>query len=86
MRGVEVTCFIRWSKKGCISSTILKEALKTLDLYDLCPRENGVKTFLLVDGHGSRCGLPFLEYINNKDNKWKVYIGVLYGTRILPPN
>ena len=31
VKGVEVPCFVRWSKKGGITSTILKEALETLD-------------------------------------------------------
>ena len=38
--------------------------------------------FILVDGHGSRFRLPFLEYTNNKDHEWKACIGVLYGTAL----
>ncbi len=41
---------------------------------------DGVSHFLLLDGHGSRFEPPFLEYITNEANKWKVYIGVPYGT------
>ena len=34
---------------------------------------------LLVNGHGSRLGLDFLEYINNPAHLWTVCIGVPYG-------
>jgi hypothetical protein len=36
--------------------------------------------FLLVDGHGSRFELPFLDYIHNPEHPWTVAIGVPYGT------
>ena len=45
-------------------------------------RTDGVSPFLLLDGHGSRFELPFLEYINNDEYKWRVCIGVPYGTNI----
>ena len=62
-----------------ITYTILKEALETLDCLGIFLRENGIKPMLLVDGHGSRFQLPFLEYINNVDHKWLCCIGVPYG-------
>ena len=39
----------------------------------------GKLPFFLVDGHGSRFKLPFLEYINDEAHKWVVCIGVPYG-------
>ena len=45
--------------------TIFKEALEALDHLEVFPRANGKKPVLLVDGHGSRFGLDFLEYIND---------------------
>ncbi len=52
-----------------------------MDTLDLFPREDGVTPFfLLLDGHGSRLELPFLQYINNPLHDWIVCIGVPYGT------
>jgi len=59
VRGIEVPCFIRWSTNGSITSSILKEALMEIDHLGVLPRVDGVKPFLLVDGHGSRFGLDF---------------------------
>jgi hypothetical protein len=39
--------------------------------------------FLLIDGHGRRFELPFLEYSNHDDHKWKTCIGTPYGTNKL---
>jgi len=36
----------------------------------------------LLDGHGSRFELPFLDYVNSADTKWTVCIGVPYGTNL----
>ena len=44
------------------------------------PRVDGVHPFLLLDGHGSRLELPFLNYINSPEHKWVVCLGVPYGT------
>jgi len=51
-----------------------------MDKLNLFYHSDGVSSFLLLDGHGSRFELPFLEYINNEAHKWKVCIGVPYGT------
>jgi len=52
-----------------------------MDSLNLFPRtEDGVKPFLLLDGHGSRLELPFLKYINDPLHEWVVCIGVPYGT------
>ena len=63
-----------------MTSTILKDILRTIDELEVFPWVNGLKPFLLVDGHGSRFELEFLEYINNPDHEWVVCIGVPYGT------
>ncbi len=55
--------------------------LVQMDALDLFPREeDGPKPFLLLDGHGSRLELPFLEYINDPTHQWVICIGVPYGT------
>ena len=52
-----------------------------LKLFDE-DREQGVTPFVLLDGHGSRFALEFLEYINNDKHKWNVCLGVPYGTAL----
>ena len=37
---------------------------------------------MLLDGHGSRLQLPFLQYINTPKDHWVVCIGVPYGTAL----
>jgi len=81
-KGKKVPALVRWHESGSITSQILVEILKTLDLYNLFPRNDGVKPFLLLDGHGSRLELPFLQYINNPADHWIVCIGVPYGTSL----
>ena len=69
--------FVRWHESGSITSEILVDALITLDLLNLFPRDNqNIKPFLLLDGHGSRLELPFLNYINNPEDHWVVCVGV----------
>ena len=73
-----VPCFCACSKSGSSTGKLLVEMLKyKQNLFDC---SDGVSHFLLLDGHGSRFEPPFLEYITNEANKWKVYIGVPYGT------
>jgi len=78
--GIEIPYFVRWNEKGGMSSTILKEVLETLDHLKIFPRVEGLTPVFLVDGHGSRFGIPFLEYINDEDHEWKVCIGIPYNT------
>jgi hypothetical protein len=49
--------------------------LEQMDHLNLFPRTDGIKPFLLLDGHGSRLELPFLEYINDPLHEWLVCIG-----------
>jgi hypothetical protein len=51
-----------------------------MDKLQLFDRSSGISPFLLLDGHGSRFEIPFLEYILKPDHPWKVCIGVPYGT------
>ena len=75
-------CLIRWTPKGSIDGDILLDMVKTLDVLDVYDdeRKEGKTPFILLDGHGSRWELPFLEYINTDATKWSVCIGVRYGT------
>jgi hypothetical protein len=53
--------------------------LKIMDGSECFDRSDGINPFLLLDGHGSRFELPFVEYIHG-DYGWIVCIGVPYGT------
>jgi len=43
-------------------------------------RVHGMHPFLLLDGHGSRLELLFLNYINPPEQEWVVCLGVPYDT------
>jgi hypothetical protein len=43
-------------------------------------KERQFPAIVVLDGHGSRFELDFLEYINTCETKWKVNIGLPYGT------
>ena len=79
-RGIEVPCMVACSESGSISSEILVQFLTQMDQLNLFPRDDGLKPFLLLDGHGSRLELPFLTYVNDENHPWVVCIGVPYGT------
>ena len=51
-------------------------------MMNVVPRDDGIKPFLLLDGHGSRLELPFLKYINTPEDHWVVCLGVPYGTAL----
>ena len=80
--GKVVPCFCRWSEKGSITTEILRDILATLDILEVYPRTGGRIPCVLLDGHGSRFGLPFLEYITNPLHEWCILIGVPYGTTL----
>ena len=80
--GKRVPTMVRWSPSGSITSIILRDALATMDHLGLFVRSSSRRPFLLLDGHGSRFELPFLEYITNTDHPWMVCIGVPYGTSL----
>ena len=67
---------------GSITNQILVEMLQTLDMLDVIIREQNKKPFLLLDVHGSRLEVPFLQYINTLTDHWVVCIGVPYGTAL----
>jgi hypothetical protein len=68
------------NESGGISMEILVQFLKHMDKLNIFPRQDGLKPFLLLDGHGSRLELPFLKYVNDPGHPWVVCIGVPYGT------
>ena len=83
LRVKEVPAFVCCSPKGGISSDLLMQMLKRMDALSLFRRlPGGPLPFILLDGHGSRLNLPFLEYINYPDHIWKVCFGLPNGTAI----
>ena len=61
--GKDIPALVRWNESGSISSEILVEAISTIDIMNVVPRDDGIKPFLLLDDHGSCLELPFLKYI-----------------------
>ena len=80
--GKKIPCMCRWSPKGSITSEILTDILRTLDAIEVFDRSTGITPVVLMDGHGSRLGLPFLNYVNDPTHPWCVDIGVPYGTSL----
>jgi len=79
-KGQEVPCMVCNTESGSITSELLVSFLKQMGDLKLFPREDGIKPFLLLDGHGSRFELPFLQYVNNPEHEWVVCIRVPCGT------
>ena len=52
--------------------------IKHMDDSGIFPQKNGPPPFLILDVHGSRFDILFLEYINNPIQNWTVCIGVLF--------
>jgi hypothetical protein len=76
-----VPCFVGWSSKGSTTSALLAAMLNRIDVSECFNCSDGIDSFLLLDGHGSRFELPFVEYIHG-DYGWNVCIGVPYGTSL----
>ena len=81
-KGKKVPCFVRWSDKGGVTSTMLTDVLREFDARGMFPRTEGRLPFVLLDGHGSRTELEFLTCINDPLHKWVVCLGVPHGTSL----
>ena len=83
-KGKEIPGYIAFSESGGITPTILTNIFRRLDEIKLFDnnRRLGVAPFVMLDGHGSRFHLEFLEYINDPKHKWNVCLGVPYGTAL----
>ena len=79
--GRSVPTIVTCSESGSITSNILMECVKHIDKCLELDRSE-VTPFLLLNGHGSRFELPFLDYVNSEETKWTVCIGVPYGTNL----
>jgi hypothetical protein len=85
--GQDLPCFVCTSPNASITSELLVEMLSTIDQSGIFPQNNELgMPFLLIDGHHSRTRIPFLEYINDEEHRWKVCIGVPYATHMWQPH
>jgi hypothetical protein len=80
--GKTIPCYIGCFDNARITSKIFAEMLEVLDSCNIFDRDNGTTPFLLLDGHHSRFGLPFLQCIHSEQYKWTCCIGVPYGTHL----
>ena len=79
--GRSIPAVVTCSESGSITSNILMDVLQHIDRCLSWDRTEATP-FLLLDGHGSRFELPFLDYVNSEETKWTVCIGVPYGTNL----
>jgi hypothetical protein len=80
LQGKEVPCFCCNSESGSINGALLTAMLRYIDDKQIFNCSTGINPFLLLDRHGSLFKLEFLEYINCKEKKWEINIGLPYGT------
>ena len=76
----QVPFMVRWSQNGSITCEILTAIFHTLDIYEFFMCQPGLTPFVLMDVHGSRIELPFLEYIYKPDKTWACCAGVPHDT------
>ena len=81
-KGKTVHVLCHWSAECSFTSAILVDMFAVVDHFGIMDRSTSVQTFLLVDGHGSRFELPFLEYICDPLYLWAVCDNVPYGTTL----
>jgi hypothetical protein len=79
--GKKIETFVTCSESGSVTSEILRDSLTQIDSKVTFDRMEATP-FLLLDGHGSRFQLPFLDYVTVQETKWTVCIGVPYGTHV----
>ncbi len=80
--GKDIPCMVEFNPGGGINATILTNIFRTLDKLNIFSREEGIRPFVLLDGHSTRFDIEFLEYINDSKHRWSVCIGVPYGTSL----
>ena len=83
--GKKVPCYCDCSPNGSMNSTILTRILAKMDRLGISKRgvdDDGTKFYppIIVDGHISRMGLPFLKYVNDDKHRWGAGLCCPYGT------
>jgi hypothetical protein len=72
-KGREVLCFVICTENGSITSAKLMKMLQFIDLHAQIDLEEATP-FLLLDGHGSRFEMEFLNYINDVTGSFKIQL------------
>lgn len=86
VNGKTVRCYCDCSPNGSMTSAILRRILHYIDKQGIVERGVDEETgqsyhpVLILDGHISRMGLPFLKYVNTAVTKWSVPLVCPYGT------
>lgn len=63
-RGKDIPCLCQWTENGSIEAEILRNILAMIDAFEI--QDCAIATpCVLLDGHGSRFGIPFLQNISN---------------------
>ena len=70
VHGKNIPCLCTWSPEGSMTSDIPTSIVETRDVLEVFDRSTGKSLFMLLDGHGSRLGLSFLNYINDPLHPW----------------
>jgi hypothetical protein len=78
-----VPTFVCCTENGSITSTMIAAMLKQIDYIGLFELNEFLPDqFLLLDGHGSRFELPFLEYMDDTWRRWCTCVSAPYGTKL----
>jgi hypothetical protein len=80
--GKEMPCFVGSSENASITSEMLAAMLETMEQQKIVNQNDGKLPALLLDGHQSRVRLPFLKNVSDDAHRWKVCLGVPYGTHL----
>ena len=80
--GKEIPCYCACSPNGSMTDEILRGMISQLDKFGLTIRDldRGIWPMMFIDGHISRMGLTFLQYVNDDETKWMAVLGCCYGT------
>lgn len=89
--GKEVPCYTDCSPNGSMTSTILKRILEKMDGLGVVSRglnEDGSEYYpvIIIDGHISRMGLPFLKYINDAKHNSMITRSKMEASSVLCTN
>ena len=80
--GKKIPCATYIIESSGIRAYIIVSLLTVLDELYVFPRDSGIISFMLINGHSSRLDPKFLTYINNCNHQWKVCLGVPYATSL----
>ena len=85
--GNDVPTLFAATPNASMTTAILKKTFAAMDELNITScgvNEDGTLYFPLVviDGHASRMGEAFLEYVNDESHRWLAMLGAPYGTDI----